>query len=265
MDAGGVSLWWDSAGLVIASGSMTPAVVGRRFGWVLIFVIAGCQSSGAGSRVKADARNDGGAVLDGNSGGGGHTSGGGGQSSGGRGGQASGGGGQSSGGSGGQTSGGGGQSTGSGGAGGSAPTCASIAGVFSWDENGVHKCAVQVTALRIISDTDNELLMIALSGDQIGGPAAGGYVIDIDTFTAPPPSGTYPCSMDLDAGAVYVNGDIPPVLQSKACTITVDDAGTPGTSNARGSFSGTYKRLDDSIIEITNGKFDVPVTGQSHL
>jgi hypothetical protein len=119
--------------------------------------------------------------------------------------------------------------------------------------NDVPKCAVQGFAMRVIGTGSNELLIVGLSSNQ-----QEGYVIDIDTGTDSPPQGTYVCQPE--GGTMpYVYGGIPPTTYSGSCTITVDEAGTPGGGHARGSFSGSFKLLDDSTLDITNGAFDVEV------
>ena len=138
-----------------------------------------------------------------------------------------------------------------GGGGGGASSCTWAHGTMTWLANGVPKCAVNGFASRGIGAGTNELLIVGVTNGQ-----NEGYVIDIDTMTDEPPHGTYACSPE---GGVmpYVYGSIPPVTLTNECTITVDEAGAATGPNARGTFAGTYKLLDDSVIEITNGHFDV--------
>jgi len=138
-----------------------------------------------------------------------------------------------------------------GGAGGDSSACAWTHGTMTWLANGVAKCAVSGFASRGIGAGYNELLIVALAAGQ-----NEGYVIDVDTMTDTPPHGTYVCNPE---GGVmpYVYGGIPPVTLTNDCTITIDEAGTATGPNARGTFSGRYQLLDDSILEITNGVFDV--------
>jgi hypothetical protein len=134
---------------------------------------------------------------------------------------------------------------------GGAGACSWAHGTMTWLANGVPKCAVGGFASRAIGTGFNELLIVALAAGQ-----NEGYVIDIDTMTDMAPHGTYVCQ--AEGGVMpYVYGGIPPVTFTNDCMITVDEAGTATGPNARGTFSGRYQLLDDSILEITNGVFDV--------
>ena len=138
-----------------------------------------------------------------------------------------------------------------GGAGGGASSCNWAQGTMTWLANGVPKCAASGFASRVIGTGANELLIVGVTGQN-----NEGYVIDIDTMTDTPPRGTYVCNPE---GGVmpYVYGGIPPVTLTNECRITVDEAGRPEGPNARGTFSGSYRLLDDSTLEITNGAFDL--------
>ena len=137
------------------------------------------------------------------------------------------------------------------GAGGGAGSCSWTHGTMTWLANGVPKCAASGFASRVIGAGANELLIVGVTGQN-----NEGYVIDIDTMTDTPPHGTYVCNPE---GGVmpYVYGGIPPVTLTNECTITIDEAGRPEGPNARGTFSGSYKLLDDSTLVITNGSFDL--------
>jgi hypothetical protein len=69
--------------------------------------------------------------------------------------------------------------------------------------------------------------------------------------------GTFHCKNDAGVAALFV--DFIDRSTVDDCTITIDNAGTPGGVHATGSFSSTGTGSDGGAIDVTNGVFDTPV------
>jgi len=150
---------------------------------------------------------------------------------------------------------------GGGGAGGSgdggAASCSAIqpAGAkMSWMDDGTFQCALVIVTGRMTSSSQDFLEII---GSTSGGVGAG-----LTVNASPGPlSGTYHCKNDGGASGLFVDFvyTAPQAGQLQDCTITIDAAGTPGSANARGSFSATFTTTGGGTKQITQGTFDTPV------
>jgi len=126
---------------------------------------------------------------------------------------------------------------------------------MSWVDDGTFQCALVIVTGRMTSSSQDFLEIIGSTSSGVG---AG-----ITVAASPGPlSGSYHCKNDGGAASglfvdfVYT---APQAGQIQDCTITIDNPGTPGTANARGSFSGTFTTTGGATKQITQGTFDTPV------
>lgn len=155
------------------------------------------------------------------------------------------------GGSGGVAGGGGGK----GGTGGSAVCQPLIAGdgTMTWDDNGAAQCGTITEASHVTSSSQDFIEIIGVS-------ATTDYSVafTVVSYTSALLGGTYHCKNDAGIAALYIN-----FLYNRGtledCTVTIDNAGTPGGAHATGSFSATAVGPDGGAIDLTNGVFDTPV------
>jgi hypothetical protein len=130
--------------------------------------------------------------------------------------------------------------------------------VFSWQDNGAPECAVVVEATRMTSATQDFLEIVTGTSSALGvGMTVVAYGSTLE--------GTYNCKSDAGISSQYVDfvytGTAGAVLQN--CTITIVNAGAPGSVNAVGSFSAVLSSTTGGTITISNGVFNtpIPVTG----
>jgi hypothetical protein len=123
---------------------------------------------------------------------------------------------------------------------------------MGWRIDTVADCATFIIGKRIISSED-ALTVSAMSVrmDPIS--------LSVALFNGVKLGGSYACNHQADAGAPSISL----VFDEKVatdCTITITSAGTPGVSNATGTFSGTFS-LGSTVYEhVTDGTFDTAVT-----
>ena len=92
----------------------------------------------------------------------------------------------------------------------------------------------------------------------IGASPTNGYGVGIVVVSyTGAPRRTYHCKNDAGISALYVAFTYRGTVDD--CTITIDNAGTPGGAHATGSFSATASGLEGGTIDVTNGMFDTPV------
>ena len=125
----------------------------------------------------------------------------------------------------------------------------------SWNDNGTSQCAVVVEATRVTNSSQDFL-------EIIGGTSTGvGLALTVVSYTSAL-GGTYNCKTDAGATSLYVDFVYTGTTASTVldCTITITNAGTPGSANAVGSFSATLS-TGGGTTTITQGIFDTPVSG----
>jgi len=152
--------------------------------------------------------------------------------------------------------GGGGGKTGDGGGTGACRANTPLGASVSWLEDGVAKCAVTVTAQRSTEGT-NELLQ--LQGVTLDGASVAFAIVAYGTTL----EGTHACSvagatdggLAGTPGTYYVDFVHPGTKQT--CSVTIASAGTPGVTNATGTFSATFIGTGGAVV--TSGAFDTPV------
>ena len=134
---------------------------------------------------------------------------------------------------------------------GGAGACVPVGGkLLSWFEGGVRRCATSVSAAHAISGSV-ELLQIG------GGVTNGSFALAITTMT--PISGEFTCgSSPTGFPSVIVNYN---GASATTCTIDVADPGTPGVSNASGTFTASFAGGNGVPGAIMSGVFNTPVTG----
>ncbi len=128
--------------------------------------------------------------------------------------------------------------------------------VLSWLDNGAPECAVELTAARTTSSVQD--LLEVVSGTSTG----LGLGFTVVSYDASPLGGTYQCKTDAGIGSQYVDF----VYTSGTvvdCTITIDQAGSPGTANAVGTFSATVTTTSGGTTTVSQGVFNTPVTSAS--
>jgi hypothetical protein len=125
-------------------------------------------------------------------------------------------------------------------------------GTMTWDDNGNAECGTITEASRVTS-TSQDFIEI------IGASPTNGYSVGLTvvSYSEGPLGGPYHCKNDAGISALYVAFTYRGTVED--CTITFDNAGTPGGAHATGSFSATVIGPDGGSIEVTNGVFDTPL------
>lgn len=124
---------------------------------------------------------------------------------------------------------------------------------LSWDVNGTPECAVVITATRVTNATQDFLEIVS------GTSSGTGVGLTVVSYTSPL-GGTYNCKTDGGYSSQYVDFIYVSTATLVDCTITITSPGTPGVSNAVGSFSATLTTTGGGTTAITQGNFDTPVT-----
>jgi len=122
--------------------------------------------------------------------------------------------------------------------------------LLSWFENGARQCAISVSASHAVSG-EVQLLQIG------GGVTSGSFAFVITTMG--PIGGVYTCGSSatgFPSVLANYNG-----TAATTCTIDVTNSGTPGVTNASGTFTATFTGGIGVPPTITSGVFDTPVTG----
>ena len=126
---------------------------------------------------------------------------------------------------------------------------------LSWQDNGTPECAVAITAGRMTNPSQDFLEIVGGSGSGLG------VALTVVAY-ASALGGTYNCKTDAGYASLYVDFVYTGVagLTLVDCTITITNAGTPGSANAAGTFSAVLTATGGGTTTITNGSFDTPVT-----
>jgi hypothetical protein len=135
----------------------------------------------------------------------------------------------------------------------SCPATSTPGSSMSWRIDTVPECAASINGKRIISSEDS--LEVSATSSRMNL-----VEVSVALFNGVKLGGSYVCNHQTDAGAPFISMSYEGKLASD-CTITITSSGTPGVSNATGTFSGTFPLLSGGPYEnVTDGAFDTAVT-----